>query len=127
MSSSSKPSIRINLNSPRGNIFSLIGCASSISEQLGLKTPVTDEMMKATSYDDALKAFNKHLGFAVELWSSKEYSFEDQVRHCPCEHEEHEDDCEDENPPLPESDDDEEEEEDCSFCSTTDCDGECRS
>lgn len=63
--SDEKPSIDI--DGPDGNAFALMGYASNLSKQMGLKTSKILTDMRSSDYEHLLKVFNKHFGDVVDL------------------------------------------------------------
>lgn len=63
--------IEIDLNSPEGNAFNLIGMAGSLGKQLGMDNfrikCIQDEMMLST-YDMLIETFDKWFGDYVILY-----------------------------------------------------------
>ena len=57
--------IVIDLTGPDGNAFALMGLASRLAKQLGIKNP-TAEMMSG-DYENLLEVFDKHFGEFVIL------------------------------------------------------------
>lgn len=69
----------INLNSPRGNAFELLGIAGNLMDQLKWKDEkkdaITEEMMNG-DYDHLLATFEKYFGRLFKLYYSKEYKLQ---------------------------------------------------
>ena len=64
--------ITINLNGPEGNVFTLLGYATSFSKQLGIDSqPILAEMM-SKDYTNAVQVFNKYFGENVILETTSE-------------------------------------------------------
>ena len=57
--------IVVDLTGPDGNAFALMGLASSLAKQLGIKSP-TAEMMSG-DYENLLEVFDKNFGDFVIL------------------------------------------------------------
>ena len=57
--------IVVDLTGPDGNAFALMGLASRLAKQLGIKSP-TAEMMSG-DYENLLEVFDKHFGEFVIL------------------------------------------------------------
>jgi hypothetical protein len=57
--------IVVDLTGPDGNAFALMGLASRLAKQLGIKSP-TAEMMSG-DYENLLEVFDKHFGDHVIL------------------------------------------------------------
>ena len=57
--------IVVDLTGPDGNAFALMGLASRLAKQLGIKSP-TAEMMSG-DYENLLEVFDKHFGDFVIL------------------------------------------------------------
>ena len=57
--------IIVDLTGPDGNAFALMGLASRLAKQLGIKNP-TDEMMSG-DYENLLEVFDKNFGDHVIL------------------------------------------------------------
>jgi hypothetical protein len=57
--------IVVDLTGPNGNAFALMGLASRLAKQLGIKNP-TAEMMSG-DYENLLEVFDKHFGEFVIL------------------------------------------------------------
>jgi len=73
--------LRINLNSPRGNIYSVWGVALNLMKQLNYteeKQTTEFAKLKAGNYEECLKAFGDHkvFGNLFQLYYSPEYTFD---------------------------------------------------
>jgi hypothetical protein len=72
--------LRINLNSPRGNIYALWGIALSVLEQSGYtKEEISENLasLRKDTYEECLEAFGNHKVFRhlFKLYYSPEYLF----------------------------------------------------
>jgi hypothetical protein len=72
--------LRINLNSPRGNIYAIWGIAMSTMEQSGYSKEKINETLaglRKETYEECLEAFGKHkvFGSLFKLYYSPEYIF----------------------------------------------------
>lgn len=59
--------IKIDLNSPKGNAFHLLGVARKLSKQMGLNTIEIHREMTQYDYEHLIKTFEKHFGEHVIL------------------------------------------------------------
>jgi hypothetical protein len=58
---------KIDLTSPDGNAFALMGLARSLAKQLGLEVEPILAEMKAGDYENLIQVFDKHFGFWIDL------------------------------------------------------------
>lgn len=71
---------RINLNSPRGNAYELLGIAGNLMDRLPhyteeIQDAITKEMMDG-DYEHLLETFAKHFGRVFFLYYSRKYEME---------------------------------------------------
>ncbi len=59
--------IKIDLNSPQGNAFSLLGVARKLSKQIGLDTIQIHREMTQSDYENLINTFEKYFGNYVTL------------------------------------------------------------
>jgi hypothetical protein len=59
--------IKIDLNSPQGNAFNLLGVARKLSKQMGLNTTEIYREMTISDYENLIKTFEKYFGNYVTL------------------------------------------------------------
>ena len=62
--------LTINLNSPEGNAYVLLGKAQNLSKQLGYSKEKTEDIMdrmKASDYDNLVNIFEEEFGHLVEI------------------------------------------------------------
>jgi hypothetical protein len=75
--------IRINLNSPVGNVYALMGAIGDYAKQVRLPKEKVDAMnaefnRKGATYETICETIGKNIGDIVELYYTPEYSFEIQ-------------------------------------------------
>ena len=58
---------KIDLNSPQGNAFFLIGTASKWAKQMGLDEKVVLEEMQSGDYENLIQVFDKYFGSICDL------------------------------------------------------------
>jgi DNA-binding transcriptional regulator LsrR (DeoR family) len=63
-----KSVIEVDLTSPQGNAFYLLGLASQLSKQLGLDEVEILQEMQTSNYENLVKVFDKHFGKFVILY-----------------------------------------------------------
>lgn len=64
----SDKNIKINLNGPRGNVFSLMGLAQKLcGTDRGLAKEIVEKMM-ASDYENAIRVFDNYFGNYVTLY-----------------------------------------------------------
>ena len=59
--------IQIDLCSPEGNVFFLIGTARRFAKDLGLNPLKVEEEMKSGDYDNAIAVFESYFGDYVQF------------------------------------------------------------
>lgn len=58
---------QIDLNSPEGNAFFLLGTASKLAKQLGLDEEAILKDMQSSDYEHLIQVFDKHFGDFIDL------------------------------------------------------------
>jgi hypothetical protein len=67
----SRRAIKIDLKSPEGNAFYLLGTAQSLAKKLGYDNEKTDALivdMTSSDYENLIQVFDKHFGDFVILY-----------------------------------------------------------
>ncbi|MBD1577846.1 hypothetical protein HC723_15720 [Vibrio sp. S11_S32] len=59
--------LKINLNSPEGNIFYLLGVAKRLAPQMGLNAEEIVTEMKSGTYNNGIEVFKKHFRYVVRI------------------------------------------------------------
>lgn len=58
---------QIDLKSPQGNAFFLLGTAGKLAKQLGLDEEAILEDMKSSDYEHLIQVFDQHFGDFIDL------------------------------------------------------------